>query len=106
MERIARDVRYGLRVLRRSPVFAAVAVLSLALGIGATAAIFQLIDTVRFRTLPVPNPHELAEIRTDWRHDFGVSDGPNSELTHPLWEEIRTHQRAFASLFAWGSAGF
>ena len=55
-----RDVRYGCRLLRRSPIFTAVAVLSLALGIGANAAIFQLIDTIRLRLLAIPNPQELA----------------------------------------------
>jgi hypothetical protein len=71
------DVRYGLRLLRQSPIFAAVAVLSLALG-GANAAIFQLIDAVSFRNLPIANARQLAEVRTDWARDFGVSDDPNS----------------------------
>src|SRR5687768_9743785 len=60
---LAQDLRHAARVLVASPGFAATAVLTLALGVGANAAIFQLIDTVRLRTLPVPNPHELAEIR-------------------------------------------
>ena len=75
------DLRYGLRLLRQSPVFAAVAVLSLALGVGANAAIFQLIDAVRFRNLPVANADELAEVRTDWRRDFCVSEEANSHNT-------------------------
>src|SRR5262245_63707364 len=57
------DLRYALRVLRRDKAFAAAAVLSLALGIGANTAIFQLLETVRLRTLPVERPHELVEIR-------------------------------------------
>src|SRR2546423_560978 len=58
-----RDVKYGARLLRLNPAFAIVAILSLALGIGANTAIFQLLDAVRIRTLPVKNPDELMEIR-------------------------------------------
>lgn len=57
------DVRYGARVLRLNPGFTAICVLSLALGIGANTAIFQLIDAVRMRVLPVKNPEELAIVR-------------------------------------------
>ena len=60
-----RDLRYGARVLWRQPAFTIVAVLSLTLGVGANTAIFQLIDTVRLRTLPVEAPHELARITID-----------------------------------------
>jgi predicted permease len=106
IEHLLRDLRHGLRMLRRSPVFAAVAILSLALGVGANAAIFQLIDAVRFRNLPVADAHELAEVRTDWARDFGVSDDPNSQITYPLWEQIRANQTAFAAMFAWGDLRF
>jgi putative ABC transport system permease protein len=105
-DHVIRDVRYGIRVLRRSPVFTAVAILSLALGIGANAAIFQLIDTVRLRTLPIANPQELAEVRADGVHSFGVSEDVNSQITYPLWEQIRAHQSAFAAMFAWGNQTF
>jgi hypothetical protein len=62
MDRITSDLRFGLRQLRLNPTFTAVAVLSLALGIGANTAIFQLIDAIRLRTLPVQKPQELAYI--------------------------------------------
>jgi len=61
-ESFAQDLRYGTRQLKQSPGFTLVAVLSLALGIGANSAIFQLIDAVRLRTLPVQNPEELVTI--------------------------------------------
>jgi putative ABC transport system permease protein len=103
VDHVIRDTRYGLRLLRRAPVFTAIAMLSLALGIGANAAIFQLIDTVRLRHLPIPNPQELAEVRADGVHSFGVSEGFNAQVTYPLWEQIRAHQTAFAGMFAWGN---
>jgi hypothetical protein len=58
-----RDLRYGARLLRLNPAFAIVAVLSLALGVGANTAIFQLLDAVRIRTLPVKDAGRLAEVR-------------------------------------------
>lgn len=61
-ETIWQDLRYGARQLRLSPGFAAVAVLSLALGIGANTAIVQLLDAVRLRTLPVRAPQELVSV--------------------------------------------
>jgi predicted permease len=106
VDHVISDARYGLRVLRRTPVFAVVAILSLALGIGANAAIFQLIDTVRLRSLPVADPQGLAEVRAEGVHGFGISANFNAEVTYPLWEQIRAHQIALASMFAWGNAQF
>ena len=100
---VIRDTLYGLRVMRRNPVLAAVAILSLALGIGANAAVFHLIDAVRLRTLPVANAQELAEVRADGVHGFGVSADVNAEITYPLWEQIRARQTAFTGIFAWGN---
>ena len=58
---LARDLRYGLRALRRNPMFASVAVLTLALGIGANTAIFSLADAVLLRSLPVGSPRERTQ---------------------------------------------
>ena len=104
VERLTRDARDGLRVLLRAPVYAAVAIVSLALGVGANAAIFQLIDTVRFRSLPIADPRGLVEVRADGVNGFGVSTDYNAEVTNPLWEQIRSHQTALDSVFAWGNA--
>jgi len=107
IENLACDVRYAARVLRRSPGFTCVAILSLALGIGANTAIFQLLDAIRLRSLPVANPQELAEVRPAGGHGgMGLTNGFNSEMTNPLWEEIRDRQDAFAGVFAWGTTGF
>ncbi len=104
VETLWQDLRYGARLLRLSPGFAIVAILSLALGIGANTAIFQLIDAVRLRSLPVPNPQELAEVRVaNGNGGMGVSNGFNAEMTNPLWEQVRERQQAFSGVFAWGS---
>jgi len=102
-----RDVRYGLRLLRLNPSFALVAVLSLALGIGANTAIFQLLNALRIRTLPVERPEQLAEVRVAGEDNrTGSFTGEHSMLTNPLWEAIRDRQEAFSDIFAWGSTGF
>src|SRR5256886_14610712 len=83
--------------------FSATAILTLALGIGANTAIFHLIDAVRLRSLPVPNPHELARIQIRGGNlGFGISRY-DRDLTYPLWEQIRSHQDAFSGAFAWTS---
>lgn len=102
-----RDLCYGLRQLRLSPGFTAVAILSLALGIGANTAIFQLLDAVRLRSLPVPHPQELAEIRVEGGYPMmGVRTGYYAELTLPIWQEIRDRKpAAFSEVFLWTQAG-
>jgi putative ABC transport system permease protein len=107
MGNLWQDLKFGARLLRLNPGFAAIAVLSLALGIGANTAIFQLLDAVRLRTLPVKNPQELGVIRIDERHwASGRMEGPYSWLTNPMWEQIRDHQEGFSGIFAWAATEF
>ena len=95
LESAWQDLRYGVRTLRLSPGFAAVAILSLALGIGANTAIFQLLDAVRLRSLPVQNPQELAEVKiVGGNHGMGLTNS-YGELTRPIWQLIRDRQQGF-----------
>lgn len=104
METLLQDLRYSVRMLAKAPGFALVAVLTLALGIGANAAIFQLVDAVRLRTLPVNDPNALAIVHLNKNHwGQGNFNGPYSEFTFPLWQQIRDRQEAFSSIAVWGS---
>ena len=100
------DVRYAVRLLRLSPGFTLVAIVSLALGTGANTAIFQLLDAIRLRTLPVKAPQELVELRID---DMTHARGTwlrDAALTNPLWEKIRQQQQPFSGSFAWADESF
>ncbi|MBV8729409.1 MAG: ABC transporter permease, partial [Acidobacteriia bacterium] len=101
------DFRYGARQLRHNPGFALVAVLSLALGIGANTAIFQLVDAVRLRSLPVRAPEELSLIALpEGAMRDGWFTGRSSRLTYALWDEIRKRQQAFSGTLAWSATRF
>ena len=107
VETLWSDLRFGARLLRFNPVFTGAAILSLALGIGANTAIFQLLDAVRMRTLPVKNPQELASVRIDERKSWsGSANGRYSELTYAMWEQIRAQQQGFSEVFAWSPTQF
>jgi putative ABC transport system permease protein len=103
-----RDLKFGARLLRLNPGFAAVAILSLALGIGANTAIFQLLDAVRIRTLPVANPQELVEVKIVKTRAGRTGDfaGRFSNVTFAQWEALRVRQQAFSTMFAWGTTTF
>src|SRR5262245_12826789 len=107
IENLRQDLRFALRTLRLSPGFAVVALLSLALGIGANTAIFQLLNAVRLRSLPVKNPQQLAVVRiAGGNPGLGLSNGYGSDLTYPLWQGIRDRQQAFSGIFAMGKSRF
>jgi len=99
------DLRHAARLLRLSPGFALVAILSLALGTGANTAIFQLVDTVRLRSLPVHDPKSLVEVRIAGGNvGMGLNNGAYGQLTRPIFEELSKGQQPLSGLFAW-SAG-
>jgi putative ABC transport system permease protein len=107
LERLAQDLRYALRLLWRSPAASVVAVLSLVLGIGATTAIFQVINAVRLRSLPVDRPSELVEIApVSMDGARGNFASWHEAVSNPVWEQIRDHQEAFAGTLAFGGSTF
>jgi hypothetical protein len=97
-ETLLQDVRYGLRILGRTPVITSVAILSLALGIGANTAIFSMMDAVMLRLLPVRNPQELVQVRI---RSFKSGTEAGGYFTNPLWEQLRDRQDVFSNAFAW-----
>jgi predicted permease len=98
MSHLLADLRYALRTLRKSPVFTAVAVLSIALGIGANTAIFTLLDQALLRLLPVKNAQELVLVRPQgpWS---GSNWGDGNEMSYPMYADFRDHNEVFTGMF-------
>ncbi|MGH7552825.1 MAG: ABC transporter permease, partial [Longimicrobiales bacterium] len=94
MERLVQDLRYALRMLRKNPAFAAVAVISIAIGIGANTAIFTLLDAVLLRALPVAEPERLAFIFSD------RGESINANYSYPNYVAFRDHNEVFDGLAA------
>jgi predicted permease len=92
------DLKFAFRSLRHSPMFTIVAVLSLALGIGANTAIFSLLDQILLRLLPVKNPRELALFTMRGQH-YGSNWGDNS-ISYPMYRDFQDHNEAFGAMFA------
>jgi len=99
LEDFMRDCRYGLRTLRRSPVFTSIAILSLALGIGANTAIFSLMDRVMFRMMPVREPEQLVQITR-----FHPPYGPVA-VSYPLFQALGKGLGSFEGLLAHSQLG-
>src|SRR6266516_7265307 len=89
MPHLLRDVRYAFRGLARDPLFTLVAVVSIALGIGANTAIFTLVDEVLLRMLPVRNPEQLV-LFNGARNHYGSNSGGNM-LSYPMYEDFRAN---------------
>jgi len=89
----ARDARYGLRLLARSPLFAVVAVLSLGIGIGANVAMFSVVDALLFKKLPIPRPDGLV-------HLIAIDDPPfqSDNVPYAIFEHLRDGATAFSSI--------
>jgi putative ABC transport system permease protein len=96
------DARYAGRALRKNPGFTLVTLLSLALGIGANTAIFQMLDSLHLRTLPLPDAQDLALVKIkDRKWGSGWFNGTHPDLTNQLWEKIRERQEGFTGMLAW-----
>src|SRR5438045_6283810 len=107
MSSLWNDLRYGFRALRLIPALTSIATLTLSLGIAANTAIFQLIDSIRLRSIPVKNPQELWTIRIADRHwGSGQFSSQYSQLSFPIWEQIRKRQEGFAEIAAWSDQRF
>ncbi len=123
--RFGQDIRYGLRTLRKNPLFAAMAILSLAVGIGSATAIYSVMDAILFRALPVRHPRELAIL--NWRAikppasgftepagidgvDGSVYTGPGGDrlspdFPWPFYASLRDGNDVFSTVFAYKAAG-
>src|ERR1700741_1637816 len=121
LEELLQDIRYGLRMLRNSPGFAAVVILTLALGVGANTAIFSLIDAVMLRSLPVEKPSQLVLLRWSARNAprirgymssgdcpsemrFGESIPSGCSFSEPMFREI-ANTNQFAGVAAFANSG-
>ncbi|HEY8996975.1 MAG TPA: permease, partial [Edaphobacter sp.] len=102
MQNLFNDLRFALRQLRRSPVFALTAVLTLALGVGANTAIFSLLDQALLRSLPVYKPEQLVYLQGTgkaWRgHSSSHGGGIESYFSYPMYRDLRDKSAAFDAL--------
>src|SRR5438876_11145736 len=87
LESLTQDLRYSFRGLRKSPGFATVAILSLALGIGANTTMFSVLNAVLLRLLPVPNAEQLVLVSTS-----------NQRFSYPVYRHLRDHAQSFHGL--------
>ena len=108
VEAFWQDLRYGMRLLIKNPTFSAVALLTLALGTGANAAIFQLVNSLRLRPLPVERPQELVAVGIDTNGTgrTGRFLSRRALFTEPQWRALEAEQQVFSSILAWGIAGW
>ena len=97
---LSKDVRYGLRTFRRDPGFATIAILSLAMGIGANTAIFSIFNALMFRPRPVSDPERLVELFV------GDRESPYETTSYPSYAEFRDRNEVFTGLAAYGVSQF
>ena len=103
LDALFEDLRFALRILRKSPGFTSVAVLTLALGIGANTAIFSLTDQVLLRDLPVPHPEQLVILRSpgpNHGHSWSDVDQGAQSFSYPMYKDLRERATVFSGLLA------
>lgn len=103
MDTIFQNIRYAVRQLRKYPGFTAVAVLTLAIGIGANAAIFSLVDQVLLKRLPVSEPNRLVTLQfvgSDTGHTDSWGGGDNLQFSYPMYRDLRDQNQVFAGMLA------
>jgi len=101
------DIRYGIRQLLKDPVFTLVAATSLALGIGANTAIFQLVNAIRLKTLPVKDPQELVTVDFAKGSSLGGRwTSRSARITSSQFDQIRQNQQGFTGVIAWSATRF
>ena len=96
---LGHDLRVALRSWRKAPAFTLIAVGSIGLGIGATTAIFTLVDQVLLRALPVTDPHQLVQVTAEGE-SYGSSRGDGTELSYPMYAGLREGAEVFSGMFA------
>src|SRR5215471_17560271 len=100
-DRLRQDLRFGLRMLIKKPGFTAVAVLTLALGIGANTAIFSLVNAVLLRMLPVQDPQQLVVLGDPTIPNARLGGTPRPDIfSYPLYRELRDHNSVLTGLYA------
>ena len=97
LERLAQDVRYGIRTLAKNPTFTLIAVATLALGIGANTAMFSLLDQIVLQLLPVKQPERLVKV-TKQGNNYGNSYGAD-RISWPMFEDLRNQNQVFSNMF-------
>jgi predicted permease len=105
MAHLVADIRYGLRGLRRVPLFTAVTVLSIGFGIAANAAVFTLVDQVVLRRLPVVEPRGLVQVSAPDSETYGGGLGDGTELSYAMFRDLQAHNQVFTGMFCRFPAG-